>query len=155
VSRSTAIEVERERERWYELVALVRRLTPEECLEPGYYAEPAWSVRDLVGHLGCWLAQAEVQLERIRAGTYEGHEVDIDALNAVFLEAMRDQPWSVAWVQANAGRTLMLQVWYELPEPDAEAGWWIRKSGLEHYDEHLAGLRAWVDELVARRPPPA
>ena len=153
MDRATAIEAERER--WYELVALVRGLTAEECLEPGYYSEPAWSVRDLVGHLGCWLAQAELELERIGAGTYKGHDVDIDALNASFLEAMRGQPWSVAWLQANAGRTLMLQVWYELAEPDAEADWWIHKSGVEHYDEHLARLRAWVGELVARRPPPA
>lgn len=140
-----------ERRGWYEVVQLVGSLTPEECLEPGYYEDPAWTVRDVVAHLGTWLAQAALQLERIRAGTYEGHDVDIDGLNAVFLEAMADQPWDVAWVQANAGRTIMLQAWYELAEPSEDAAWWIRKSAAEHFAEHLPRLREWVGELRARR----
>ena len=36
---------------------------------------------------GTWLAEAAVQFERIQAGTYEGHDIDIDALNASFLAA--------------------------------------------------------------------
>jgi hypothetical protein len=146
-----AAEIEAERAGWYELLALIRSLTPAECLMPGYYTDPEWSVRDVAGHVGTWLAEAEVQFERIGAGTYEGHDVDIDALNAVFLQAMVGQPWEVAWVQANAGRTRMLQVWYELREPTGEAAWWIRKTGSEHYAEHLPRLRAWVAELIARR----
>jgi hypothetical protein len=146
-----AAEIEAERMGWYELAALVRSLTPAECLLPGYYTEPDWSVRDVAGHVGTWLAEAEVQFERIAAGTYEGHDVDVDALNAAFLQAMLDQPWEVAWVQANAGRTRMVQVWYELREPTDEAVWWIRKAGSEHYAEHLPRLRTWVAELIARR----
>ena len=146
-----AAEIDAERTGWYELAELVRSLTTHECLAPGYYHGPDWSVRDLVGHLGTWLAEAEVQLEQIRAGTYEGHDVDIDALNAAFLEAMHDQPWEIAWTQANAGRTRMLQAWTDLGEPDDEAAWWIRKSGPDHYAEHLPRLRTWVVELVAVR----
>jgi hypothetical protein len=146
-----APEIGAERAGWYELVALVRSLTPEECLEPGYYTEPEWSVRDVVAHLGTWLAEAEVQFERIRAGTYDGHAVDVDALNASFLGAMSGQPWAIAWVQANAGRTMMLETWYALTEPDDEAAWWIRKSAAEHFAEHLPRLREWTAELIARR----
>ena len=118
---------------------------------PGYYRDPDWTMRDLVVHVGTWLAQAEVQLERIRAGTYEGHDIDIDALNAEMLENMRDQPWNVAWVQANAGRTMMLQDWYALDTRDSEAAWWVDKSGGAHYAQHLPRLREWIAELVARR----
>ena len=149
-----AAEIEAERRGWYEVAELVRSLTPDECLEPGYYRDPDWTVRDVVAHLGTWLAEAEVQLERINAGTYEGHEVDVDGLNASFLAAMRDQPWEVAWVQANAGRTMMVQVWFDTAEPIDEAAWWIRKSGGDHYAEHLERLREWVDELVRRREEP-
>jgi len=88
---------------------------------------------------------------RLIAGTYEGHDVDIDGLNARFLAAMQGQPWEVAWVQANAGRSRMLQVLVELREPSDEAAWWIRKSGCDHYAEHLPRLREWVAELLARR----
>jgi len=143
--------MESERSRWYELTGLVRLLRPDECLEPGYYRDPMWSVRDLIGHIGTWLAEAEVQLQQINAGTYEGHDVDIDALNAMFLEAMQGQPWEVASVQAYSGRTRMLQEWYDLKAPDEEARWWLRKAGADHYDDHLDRLRAWVDELIARR----
>ena len=143
--------IESERAQWYELIGLVRRLSPEECLIPGYQRDPDWSVRDVVGYIGTWLAEAEIQLQQINAGTYEGHEVEIDAMNAVFLEAMHDQPWEVASLQAQAGRTRMLQEWSALTATNDEATWWLRKSGADHYSEHLDRLRTWVDELIARR----
>jgi hypothetical protein len=145
------VAVEAERSGWYEVAALVRSLMPDECLVPGYYREPDWTVRDLVVHLGTWLAEAEVQLERMTAGTYDGHDIDIDALNAIFLAAMADQPWDVAWVQANAGRTRMLEEWSVLERATDEAAWWIRKSGGDHYADHLGRLREWVAELIERR----
>jgi hypothetical protein len=144
-------ELDAEGDGWYALTGLVRVLTPDERLAPGYYLDPPWSVRDLVGHVGAWLAEAAAQLERIAGGTYEGHDVDIDALNAVFLAAMQGQPWDVAWVQANAGRSRMLQVLAELREPSDEAAWWIGKAGRDHYGQHLPRLREWVAELIARR----
>jgi hypothetical protein len=144
-------EIESERDGWYRLAELVRSLTPEECLEAGYYRGPDWSVRDVVAHVGTWLAEAQVQFEQISAGTYKGHEIDVDGLNATLLAAMRDQPWDVAWTQANAGRSRMVREWYSLAEPTAEAAWWIRKSGSDHYAEHLDRLREWVAELIGRR----
>ena len=146
-----APDIEAERTGWYEVVRLVRELTPGEYVEPGYYRDPDWTVRDVVGHLGTWLAEAEVQFERMIGGTYEGHDVDVDALNAIFLEAMAGQPWSVAWLQANAGRTRMLEAWFALSEQTDEGAWWVRKSGAEHYAEHLPRLRELVAQLDGRR----
>ena len=31
-------------------------------------------------------------------------------------------------IQANAGRTMMLQTWYRLENPSDEAAWWVRKA---------------------------
>lgn len=149
--RLYANEIAAERNGWYELLHLVRPLTPEECLEPGYYRNPDWSVRDVVAHLGTWLAEAQSQFERISAGTYDGHDVDIDAMNAAFLEAMADQPWEVTWLQANSARFRLLDEWYALREPSEEAGWWIRKAAADHFGEHLGRLREWSAELIARR----
>ena len=143
--------MEAERRGWYEIIGLVRSLTPAECVEPGYQRDPDWTVRDVVAHVGTWLAEAETQFERMGAGTYEGHDVDVDALNAALLAAMQGQPWEVAWVQANAARTRLLDEWYHLHEPTDEAAWWVRKSGAEHYAEHLDRLREWVEELTDRR----
>jgi len=147
-----AAEIAAESTGWHELVALCRELTPAECLVPGYYRDPDWTVRDMIAHVGTWLAEAETQLERMRAGTYEGHDIDVDTLNAQLLDAMQGQPWEVAWIQANAARTLMLQDWYALAERTDESAWWIRKAGGDHYAEHLGRLRDWVGELVGRRP---
>jgi hypothetical protein len=147
-----AADIAAEQHGWYELLDLVRSLTPRECVEPGYYREPDWTVGDLVGHLGTWLAEAQIQFERISAGTYEGHaDVDIDGLNARFLAAMTGQPWDVCWIQANAGRTRMIDEWSHLTERTDEAAWWVRKAGSDHYTEHLDRLREWTAELIARR----
>jgi hypothetical protein len=144
-------EVIAESRGWYEMAELVRSLTPAECLVPGYWHGPDWTVRDVVGHLGTWLAEAQAQFERMRSGTYEGHDVDVDALNAEFLAAMVGQSWEVAWLQANAGRTRMLDEWAHLPGASDEAAWWISKVGGDHYREHVERLREWTAELIARR----
>lgn len=149
-----ADDMEAERQGWYEIVDLVRSLTPEECVVPGYQRDPDWTVRDVAAHLGTWLAEAQSQFERMRAGTYEGHDIDIDGLNARLLEAMTGQPWEVAWVQANAGRTRMIEEWWLLADTSDEAVWWVRKAGAHHYGEHLERLRAWVEELIQRRARP-
>jgi hypothetical protein len=146
-----AAEMAAERQGWYRIEHLIRSLTPTECMVPGYFTDPDWAVRDLAAHLGTWLAEAGAQLERQQAGTYEGHDVDIEALNASFLAAMADQPWEVAWILATSGRSRMLTAWTGLTEPTDEAAWWIHKAGSEHYAEHLDRLEAWVAELISRR----
>ncbi len=146
-----AAEIQAEQAGWYEVAALARSLTPAECVIPGYQRDPDWTVRDVVAHLGTWLAETESRFEQIRAGTYEGHDIDIDAVNAALLAGMYGQPWEVAWNQANAARTRMLQEWTLLRTPNDEAAWWIRKAGGDHYGEHLPRLRDWTRELIARR----
>lgn len=152
VSQPYLVAIEAERESWYELTGLIRQLTPEECLETGYYRDPDWSVRDVAAHLGTWLAEADRQFQQMLAGTYTGHDdVDVDGLNAWLLDAMRDQPWDVVWIQANAARTMMCDNWRHLPAETDEASWWVAKSGAAHYAEHVPRLREWVRELVGRR----
>jgi hypothetical protein len=152
VGRPYGAEIEAERRGWYELVGLVRLLTPKECLVPGYYRDPDWTVRDVVAHLGTWLAEAQLQFQRIGAGTYEGHDVDVDALNDSLLEGMAGQPWGVAWVQAQAARSRMVEEWFALREPSDEAAWWIRKAAAEHFAQHLDRLCEWTEELISQGP---
>lgn len=140
-------ELDLERERWTGIVGLCRSLEPDERLRPGYYRHPDWNVKDLVAHLGTWMAEAEIQLLRIEAGTYVDEPLDIDALNAQFLEAMRDQDWSTVWAQAISARVQMLTVWGRLHERTQAADRWVYKSGAEHHGEHLPRLREWVAEL--------
>jgi hypothetical protein len=131
---------------WDELHALMDVLTSEEMERPGYYPE-GWSAKDLLAHIGSWLAEAGVFLLRIRVGTYKLEEIDIDAMNRTFLEIMKDVPLQTVRAQASAARARMLLAWGELPELTREATFWIRKAGAEHYAEHLPRLREWVTQL--------
>lgn len=140
-------EIGDERAGWHEVLDLVHSLDPADIVKPGYFRDPDWSVADLVAHLGTWLAEAGIQLERIGAGTYEARDVDIDALNAEFRAAMLGQPWEVILTQAQASRNRMLESWYALPTRSDAAAWWVAKAGADHYREHLGRLRAWVATL--------
>jgi hypothetical protein len=133
---------------WDELHALVDSLTPEEAERPGYYEE-GWSASDLLAHIGSWLAAAGGVLEQIRAGTYQSEEVDVDAWNERFLQAMKGTPFLDVKVQAFASRARMLQAWSGLGDLTADAAFWIGKAGADHYAEHLPRLREWVSELRA------
>lgn len=133
---------------WAAFMDLLERVPANQVSTPGYYRE-GWSVKDVVAHVGTWLAEAGVAIERIRNGTYAAAEIDIDVLNAQFLAAMRDVPFDIVRLQAWSARTMLRRQYFSLPiDPPAEATWWVRKSGPEHYDQHLPRLREWVDELA-------
>ena len=131
---------------WTELHGLVDALPSDLVGEPGYFVE-GWSAKDLVAHIGSWLAEAGVVLERIRSGTYRPEEIDIDAMNESFYEAMHDVAFPDVRAQGVAARNRMLRAWRSLPTESPDADRWIRKAGPEHYAEHLPRLQAWVREL--------
>jgi hypothetical protein len=94
------------------------------------------------------LAEAGVVLERIRFGTYHPEEIDIDAMNQAFYDALRDIPFAVVRAQGIAARNRMLRAWRSLPEVSPEADRWIGKAGPDQYAEHLPRLREWIKELA-------
>jgi hypothetical protein len=132
---------------WAEVHTLVDSLAAGTVEEPGYFIE-GWSAKDLIGHIGSWLAEAGAVLERIRFGTYRPEEIDIDAMNAAFFEALHDVAFVDVRAQAFAARSQMLRAWLSLPSGSREADRWISKSGPEHYAEHLPRLRQWVEQLA-------
>jgi Mycothiol maleylpyruvate isomerase N-terminal domain len=132
---------------WNELHRLVDSLPEEKVEEPGYFEE-GWSAKDLVAHIGSWLAEAGVVLERIRFGTYDPEEIHVDAMNRAFYDAMHDVPFGAVRAQGIAARNRMLRAWRSLPEDSAEADRWIRKAGPDHYAEHLPRLREWIGDLT-------
>ena len=131
---------------WRELHVLIDAMTPEQAERPGYYQE-GWSGKDLLAHIGAWLAEAGVMLERVASGTYRREEVDVDEMNRLSLEAMRDVAFPTVKAQASAARTRLRKAWLALPEPSPEGAFWIEKSGPEHYAQHLPRLREWVEEI--------
>jgi hypothetical protein len=96
------------------------------------------------------MARGATVLRQIAAGTYREGEIDVDAENARYLEAMRDVPLETVHLQAAAAHSELLGAWAQLPEVTPDAAYWVRKSGPEHYAEHLPRLEAWVGELARR-----
>src|SRR5262245_52727796 len=136
-----------EDEGWHELHALIDSLPPAAVERPGYFEE-GWSAKDLVAHIGAWLAQAGVALEQIGSGTYRADEIDVDALNGRYLETLRELPLDVVKAQADAARSRMLMASAGILSPSDDASFWIRKAGPDHYAEHLPRLREWVGEVT-------
>jgi hypothetical protein len=154
VEEAYAGELELERSRWKAISAFVELLSEDERLAPGYYSDPDWSVKDLVAHLGAWMAEARVQLLDIAARSYVPHEVGVHERNAATLEATKAEPWDRVWARTTGARAWMLEAWFGLSGPDEAANQWIRKAGAEHYGEHLSRLRDWVHELIELRTRP-
>ena len=71
---------------WNAFHELIGKFREDELEIPGANAD-GWSAKDVMWHIGCWIAEAAQQLERIRLGTYEDREWDdTDEINARILE---------------------------------------------------------------------
>jgi len=145
--RSDGRELPGEAESWQRLHSIIDRLTPEAAAVPGYFEE-GWTAKDAVAHIGTWMAEGAQVLRQIATGTYREGELDVDAANARFLEAMRDVPLETVHLQAAAAHAQLLGAWAALPEITPAAQYWVRKAGPEHVAEHLPRLEAWVKQLA-------
>ena len=111
--------------RWAELCAALDGVPHDRLLEPGL--NETWNGKDLLAHLGCWMAEAANVLEQIRFETYEPRSIDLDAMNARFYEATRDQT--------------LRDIWAEITHRAEE---WFVESGPAHITEHLPQLQAYL-----------
>ncbi len=138
--------IELEDRAWAEFRALLARLSPDRVVVVGYYED--WSVKDLMAHVGCWMAEAARVLEQVRAGTYSGWDHDSEELNREWWEVWRDADLDTVRAELHASRARMLDEWDRLPRIDQVADEWFRESGHQHHQEHLPRLREWVAELT-------
>lgn len=139
-------ELAGEAQAWHQLHKLIDRVTPDMAEVPGYFEE-GWTAKDAIGHLGTWMARGAHMLRQIAAGTYREGEIDVDAENERFLEAMRDVPLATVHLQAAAAHAELMRAWAQLPEITPAAAYWVRKAGPDHYAEHLPRLTEWVEQL--------
>ena len=130
-----------EDERWAELCAILAEL-PQDRMDEAI--TPDWSVKDLLAHVGCWMAEAAHVLERMRLGTWKRRRLDIDAMNAQFYEAFREADLKTVRTELESSRIRMLQEWQAIPEITEHAEEWFRESGPAHLDEHLPDLRRFA-----------
>jgi len=143
-------ELPGEADSWHRLHDVIDRITPDIAEEPGYFEE-GWTAKDAIAHLGTWMARGATMLRQIAAGSYREGEIDVDAENARFLEAMHDIPLETVHLQAAAAHGELMRAWAQLPEITPAASYWVRKAGPDHYAEHLPRLEEWVAKL-SRNP---
>src|SRR5436853_7455852 len=91
---------------WTDLCALLAKLTPADMERPGLTKE--WTVKDMLGHLASWWAEAGRELERIRAGTYRLEKPDVDEMNRGFFEANSDLGLDTIRAELSASRNKAL-----------------------------------------------
>lgn len=133
--------LQRIEESWSRFLTSLDDLTDDQLLEANAVGE--WSLKDLLGHIAYWdeLGRENVALALSgRARTFD----DYEALNQADHEARRGRTLAeerAAMHQAHAALVADLE---ERPELDAAAiDEAIAGSTYEHYDEHLADVRAW------------
>jgi hypothetical protein len=140
---------ESEQAGWLQIENLIGQLAPEQAVVTGYL--PGWSVKDLLAHLAGWFAVAGMELERVDAGS-RGFDENVDERNKVFVEANRDQPFTVVLGEAITARNRMLQELRALGHIPDRARDAVHKAGPDHYREHIDRLQDWVEELHSRHP---
>ena len=109
--------------------SLVRSLTPEECLEPGYYRDPGLDrprrrrpPRDVAGR-GPGPVRAH-RRRHLRGPRRRRRRAERRAAR----RRWRASPWRSRGSRRMPARTRMVEDGTALREPTDEAAWWIRKA---------------------------
>lgn len=136
----------RERAAWAAFREAVDAIEPARRETPGVNVE-GWTVKDVLWHVAHWWDDLAGTLEAMRAGTYVPPPEDdeaTDAENARVLEESGRMSLADVDRGLNEARERMLAAWAALPEVDAAAEQEFVWETIDHYEEHLPGLRAFV-----------
>jgi hypothetical protein len=153
-------ELETEHARW---VAILEEVGPARMTPPG--VEGDWTVKDVIAHVTYY---ERVVRDRLQAGLagrefvrpeYESPAgLSIDERNAWIYTRIKDLPLDAVLAESRAVYPPILAAVQTLTEADLndptrfpwQAGsalWeWIEGDVYEHYRDHTANLRAWLDQ---------
>ena len=132
--------------RWHELWTLFERIPAERFEEPTVTPE-GWSPKDVMFHVGAWMADCGIQFERMRAGSFDpGEETrgTVERRNAEWFELSRSMDPTDVRAEFGAARQRMVEGFGFLPEVTPEAWEWFEESGPLHYAKHVTDLEGWL-----------
>jgi hypothetical protein len=150
-----------------ELDGIVAGVDEEQAKQVGSF--DAWSFKDTIAHLTSWRLTTAARLEAGLSGDAPAmpwpasldvddvDEGDVDEINRWFYESNQDKP--LADILRESGETFdrLERAIVSLPEADLlepdrfpwSQGWalgpGVIDGTLDHYHEHEAGLRTWLD----------
>jgi hypothetical protein len=132
-----------EEEGWDRLRAVLGRIPEDRLDEPGVTDE-GWSPKDVMFHVGAWLAEAARQLDRIRDGTYVVEDDTIEDRNQAWFALSKTLDIPTVRAELESSRVMAREAVTELTELTPEAREWFEESAGLHYAEHIPDLVRWV-----------
>jgi hypothetical protein len=126
---------------WSALMEILDDIPDDRQAEPGAVGE--WSLKDVFGHIAFWDEVATEDAERVLAGQPNEHD-DYQAMNDADYQRRRDRSLPEqrsAMHQAHAALVDYLDDIEGLDATALDAA--IKGDTYEHYDEHVADIRAW------------
>lgn len=141
----------REAEGWARIAGLIEGLSLAQLERPGLTPD-GWSVKDLLWHVAFWCDDTARVLGEMRAGTWDGRDPSLrpgwtDRANREAFERSRTMAVPQVRDAWREQRTRMLGAFGALDVVTPEADEWFEEAGPSHYEEHRAGLEAWVEGL--------
>ena len=136
---------------WRDLCGVFDRVPTDRFEEPTLTPE-GWSAKDAMFHIAGWMADCGVQLERIRAGTFDPAEETRDAIerqNRTWFEESRAMSPGDVRTGFAAARQRMREAFGTLDELSPNAIEWFEESGALHYAAHAIDLREWLGDSTA------
>ena len=133
---------------WTALIDGIDGVPADRMEEPGVVGE--WSVKDVMGHIAYWEAQAMENIHRRAAGE-PAREVDWQAINEREATAIRARPLDAVKTELFQTHQHLLDLLRTLPPTDpitTDVCAFVSGDTYEHYDEHGAEIRAWRERIA-------
>jgi hypothetical protein len=137
----------REAATWEELEGAIGAIAPGRREVLAITAD-GWTVKDVLWHVAHWWGHLTELLHTMREGTYEEPSEDDEATdveNAQVLAESKRMGLDEVTAGVQEARRAMLAAWTVLPEVTEAAERWFVWETIEHYEEHLADVRAAGD----------
>lgn len=131
---------------WRELTDLFAGIPNDRFEEPTVTPE-GWSPKDVMFHVAAWMADAGLQFERMRAGTFDPKEestASIQQRNGELFELSRKMDPADVRIEFFSSHQRMCEELGDMPELTPEAIEWFEESGPLHYAQHIADLNRWL-----------
>ena len=133
-----------EQEGWERLHAVLGRI-PRERLDEAGVTDDGWSPKDVMFHIGAWLAEAARQLERIHEGTYVVEDDTVEERNEAWFALSKTLDISTVRAELESSRVMAREALSVLAEITPEARGWFEESAGLHYAEPVPDLVRWLD----------
>jgi hypothetical protein len=133
---------EEERE-WEAFHALLEQVPVERLAEPRIPPD-GWSTKDVMFHVGAWLADAGRAMEQMRFGTFVGDEPDTEELNRQWFSLSRELDLRTCRAELESSRVRCRAELGALRSVTPQAQEWFEEAGSLHYRKHVQDLLDWI-----------